>query len=305
MNPKLLPIYLLFVCQFQLFAESIANDTVILWSTVSPSGTYALGHPKMISASSDSDKGAASGKPRTELSMVNLQTNEPVLDLSGFGVTDFAPLDPLDASSTHWFCAWAPQEDHLLVVNALDPLACLQVDLPEGHVFNVGSTLVAAATRVANGPTTRKPSYSARSPHFSIVDAHFISAHECYVTVNIDSGSRSDARRVDLYFQIKAGANSLVFERSDPYPDHNQPLGASILVSRQVERLYQTLRGVLNEADRQLLTMQQQSWLGERELLDNYEDRGTYAQTRIAELRQKLKEALQKKGFDKQGQANN
>jgi hypothetical protein len=295
MNPKLLPVYLLFVCQLQLCAEATANETAIFWSTVSPTGTYALAHTKMILTSSDSDKGAANDKLATELSIVNLQTKEPVLDFSGFGATEFAPLDPLDASSTHWFCAWAPQEDHLLVVNTLDPLACLQVDLPDGHVSNVGSTLVATATRVANGPTTRKPGYSARSPHVSIIDAHFISAHGCYITVNIDSGSGPDARRVDLYFQINASRNSLVFERSEPYPNPNQPLGASILAGRQVERLYQTLRGVLNEDDRQLLTMQQQSWLGGLESLDNYGDRIAYAQMRIAELRQRLKEALQKK----------
>ena len=298
MIPKLLPVYLLFVCQFQLFAEATANETVILWSTVSPSGTYALTHPKMVSTSSDSDKGAANGKPATELSIVNLQTKEPVLDFSGLGATDFALLDPLDGSSTHGFCAWAPQEDHLLVVNALDPSACLQVDLPDGHVTSVGSTLVAAATRVANKPTTRKTGYSAPSPHLTIIDAHFISAHECYVTINIDFGSGSAARRVDLFFQLNAGDNSLVFERSDPYPDPNQPLGASILASRQVERLYQTLRGVLDEGDRQLLTMQQQSWLGGLELLANYGDRVAFAQIRIAELRQTLKEALQKRSAE-------
>jgi hypothetical protein len=126
-------------------------------------------------------------------------------------------------------------------------------------------------------------------------DAHFISAHECYVTVNIDSDSGPDARRVDLYFQINAGGNARVFERSEPYPNADQSLGASILTGRQVECLYQTLRGVLNEDDRQLLTMQQQSWLGGLESLDNYGDRITYAQMRIAELRQRLKEALQKK----------
>jgi hypothetical protein len=298
MNLTLLPVCLLFICQFQLLAEVPANETVILWSTVSPSGTYALAQTKMMSTSSDGNKGAANGKPATELSIVNLQTKEPVLDFSGFGATDFAPLDALDTSSTHWFCAWAPQEDHLLVVNALDPVACLQVDLPEGHVSNVGSTLVANATRVANRPRTRQPNYSAQSPHLSIVDAHFISAHECYVTVNIDSGSGSNARRVDLYFQIKAGDNSLVFERSEPYPSPNQPLGASILAGRQVERLYQTLRGVLNEDDRKLLTMQQQSWLGGRELLDNYEDRVAFAQIRIAELRRRLTEAIQKKSAE-------
>jgi hypothetical protein len=298
MNPKLWPVYLLFVCQVQLFAEATANETVILWSTVSPSGTYALAHTKMISTSSDSDKAAANGKPATELSIVNLQTKEPVLDFSGFGATDFAPLDPLDVSSTHWFCAWAPQEDHFLVVNTLDPLACLQVDLPDGHVSNVGLTLVATATRLANRPTTRQPRYSARSPHLSLIDAHFISAHECYVTVNIDSDSGPDARRVDLYFQINAGGNALVYERSEPYPNPTKPLGASILASRQVERLYQTLRGVLNEDDRQLLTMQQQSWLGGLEALGNYGDRVAYAQMRIAELRQRLKEALQKKSAE-------
>jgi hypothetical protein len=65
-----------------------------------------------------------------------------------------------------------------------------------------------------------------------------------------------------------------------------------------VERLYQTLRGVLNEDDRQLLTMQQQSWLGGLEALGNYGDRVAYAQMRIAELRQRLKEALQKKSAE-------
>jgi hypothetical protein len=41
--------------------------------------------------------------------------------------------------------------------------------------------------------------------------------------------------------------------------------------------------------------MEQQSWLGSRELLDNYEDRVAFAQTRIAELKQRLQEELQKK----------
>jgi hypothetical protein len=298
MNPKLLPVCLLFVCQFQLFAQATANETVILWSTVSPSGTYALAHPKTISTSNDSDRAAANRKSATELSIVNLQTKQPVLDFSGFKATDFAPLDPVDASSTDSFCAWAPQEDHLLVVNAMDPSACLQVDLPDGHVSSVGSTVVAAATRITKGLMTNKTGNSARPPDLSIIDAHFISSRECYVTVNIDFGSGSDARRVDLYFQVNTGGNSLVFERSEPYPNPNQPLGASILASRQVERLYQTLRGVLDEDGRQLLTMQQQSWLGGRELLDNYEDRVAFAQIRIAELRQTLKEALQKKSAE-------
>jgi hypothetical protein len=54
----------------------------------------------------------------------------------------------------------------------------------------------------------------------------------------------------------------------------------------------------MNEDDRKLLTMQQQSWLGGRELLDKYEDRVAFAQMRTAELRQRLKEALQKKSAE-------
>ena len=295
MSPKLLPVYLLLICQVQLLADAPANETAILWGTVSPSGTYALAVPRTISEPSDRDKATANGKPGTQLSIVNLQTNEPVLDFSGFEARDFVQLGPADASSTHSFSAWAPQEDHLLVINVLDPLACLQIDLPDGQVRNVGSTLVAAATRIANG-SIRKPSASARSPHLSIFDAHFISSHECYLSVNVDSGSA--ARRVDLYFQINASGNSLVFERSEPYPNSSQPLGASILTSRKVERLYQTLRGVVNEDDRRLLTMEQQSWLGSHELLENYEERVAFAQMRIAELRQRLKEALQKKSTE-------
>ena len=295
MSPKLLPVYLLLICQVQLLADAPANETAILWGTVSPSGTYALAVPRTISEPTDGDKATANGKPGTQLSIVNLQTKEPVLDFSGFEARDFVQLGPADASSTHSFSAWAPQEDHLLVINVLDPLACLQIDLPDGQVRNVGSTLVAAATRIANG-SIRKPSASARSPHLSIFDAHFISSHECYLSVNVDSGSA--ARRVDLYFQINASGNSLVFERSEPYPNSSQPLGASILTSRKVERLYQTLRGVVNQDDRRLLTMEQQSWLGSHELLDNYEERVAFAQMRIAELRQRLKEALQKKSTE-------
>jgi hypothetical protein len=115
------------------------------------------------------------------------------------------------------------------------------------------------------------------------------------MSLNIDLGLGAVARRTDIYFQANADGNSLVFERSEPYPNPNQPLGASILASRQVERLYQTFRGVLDEDSRQLLTMQRQSWLGGRGLLGNYGDRLAFAQSRIAELRQTLKEALQKK----------
>ena len=298
MKSKLLPVCLLFVCQFQLFAQQTANEAVILWSTVSPSGTYALARPKTSSISSDSDKAAVTGKPAGELSIVNIQTKQPVLNFSGFKATDFAPLDPIDVSSPHSFCTWAPQEDHLLLVNALDPSASLQIDVPAGRISNVGSTVEDAAIRMGKRPNLSKTSNSARPAHLSIIDAHFISSHKCYVTVSIDSGSGSDARRIDLYFQVNASGNSLVFERSEPYPNPNQPVGASIVASRQMERLYQCLRGVLTEDERQLLTMQQRSWLDGRELLDNYENRTAATQERITELKQELQEALQKKSAD-------
>jgi hypothetical protein len=291
MNPKFLAIYLLFFWHLQLFADAKANQ--ILWSTVSPSGTYAVARSELDSTSNDGDKWAANGDPATELSIVNIKTEQPVLGFSGFKAVDFAPLG-LGDSLLHSFCAWAPQEDHLLIVDALDPSACLQVDVPDGRVSEVGSTLAAAATRIANQRETHKTGHLAHPTHFLITDAHFISSHECYVTINIDSSSDSGAP-VDLYFQVNASDNSLAFERSEPYPDPNQPVGASILAGRQVEHLYQTLRGVLNEANRQILTMEQQSWLGAWETLDNYENRVAFAQTRVAELKQKLQEELQKK----------
>ena len=291
MNPKFLAVYLLLLWQLQLFADAKANQ--ILWSTVSPSGTYAVARSELDSRSKDADKWPVNGDSATEFSIVNIRTEQPVLGFSGFKAADFAPLG-LGDSLLHSFCAWAPQEDHLLIVNALVPSACLQVDLPDGRVSEVGPTLAAAVTRIANGRTTRKPGHLDQPTHFSITDAHFISSNECYVTVNIDSSSGSGAP-VDLYFQLNAGENSLAFERSEPYPNPDQPIGASILAGRQVEHLYQTLRGVLNEANRQILTMEQQSWLASRELLDNYEDRVAFAQTRIAELKQKLQEELQKK----------
>jgi hypothetical protein len=291
MNPKFLAVYLLLLWQLQLFADAKANQ--ILWSTVSPSGTYAVARSELDSRSKDADKWPVNGDSATECSIVNIKTEQPVLGFSGFKAADFAPLG-LGDSLLHSFCAWAPQEDHLLIVNALVPSACLQVDLPDGRVSEVGPTLAAAVTRIANGRTTRKTGHLDQPTHYSITDAHFISSNECYVTVNIDSSSGSGAP-VDLYFQLNAGENSLAFERSEPYPDPNQPIGASILAGRQVEHLYQNLRGVLNEANRQILTMEQQSWLASRELLDNYEDRVAFAQTRVAELKQKLQEELQKK----------
>jgi hypothetical protein len=292
MNPKFLAVYLLFLWPLQLFADAKAGQ--VLWNTVSPNGTYAVAWSELDSTSKDNDQAAANGGPATELSIVNIQTQQPVLGFSGFKATDFGPLGLIDDSSIHSFCAWAPQEDHLLIVNALNPLACLQVDLPDGRVSKVGSTMVAAASRIANGKTTRKPNNLAQPASLSIIDAHFISSHECYVTVNIDSGTSSETR-VDLYFQVNAGGNSLAFERSEPYPNPNQPLGASILAGRQVERLYQSLRGVLNEPNRRLLTTEQQSWLGARETFTNYQDRVVFARARIAELKQKLQEELQKK----------
>ncbi|HYZ73496.1 MAG TPA: hypothetical protein VE641_10490, partial [Chthoniobacterales bacterium] len=253
MSPMLLPFHLLFLCQLQPFGDAKASQ--ILWSTVSPSGTYAIARSESDSTAKDGDKGAVNGDPATQFSIVNIQTQQPVSGFSGFKAADFAPLG-LGDSLLHSFCAWAPQEDHLLIVDAVHPSACLQVDVPDGRVSEVGSMLQAAATRIANARTTHRTDHST---HFSITDAHFISSYECYVTVNIDSGSGSGAP-VDLYFQVNSGDNSLVFERSEPYPDPSQPIGASILASRQVEHLYQTLRGLLNGANRQVLTMEQQSW---------------------------------------------
>jgi hypothetical protein len=291
MNPKFLPVSLFLLWQLQLFP--VANANQILWSTVSPSGTYAVARPELDSTSKDNGKAAVYAEPAAEFSIMNIRTQQPVLGFSGFAATDFVPLGVADASSIQAFCAWSPQEDHLLIVNALDPSACLQVDLPDGRVSEVGSTLAAAATRIANGRTVHKSSHLAQPIHFSICDAHFISSHECYVTVNIDPVSGS-GKRVDLYFQINTGGNSLAFERSEPYPNPDQPLGASILAGRQVEHLYQTLRGVLDEANRRILTMEQQSWLGARDSISDYEERVVFAQTRIAELKQKLLREFQK-----------
>jgi hypothetical protein len=298
MNQKLLSICFLVLCQLPLLATPDADEPAIIWSTVSPSGTYALTRSKTVSTSSDSGRATANAEAAAQLSIENLKTEEPVLDFSGFQAADFVALDLTDAPPTHWYCAWAPQEDHLLLVSALDPSACLQVDLPEARISSVGSTLVAAAARIASAPRSRKPNFSARTLNLSVIDAHFISSHECYLTINIDSGSGFDPRRVDLYFQRNAGGNSLVFERSEPYPNSTQSIGASILAGRQVERLYQTLRGLLDEDDRQLLTLQQQSWLGGREALANYTDRVDFARMRITELRQKLKAALQNKSAE-------
>jgi hypothetical protein len=291
MNPKSLPFYLLLIWLLQLHPDAKANQ--ILWSTVSPSGTYAVARSESDSTSKDNDKAPVNGDPATQFSIVNIKTEQQVLGFSGFKAADFAPLG-LGDSLIHSFCAWAPQEDHLLIIDALDPSACLQVDVPDGRVSKVGSTLAAAATRIADARTTRKNGHLDHPTRFSATDAHFISSHECYVTINLDSSSGSGAP-VDVYFQVNAGDNSLVFERSEPYPDPGQPIGASILAGRQVEHLYQTLRGVLDEANRQFLTMEQQSWLGARDYLANYEDRVVFSQTRIAELKQKLQQELQKK----------
>jgi hypothetical protein len=289
MNPKSLAFYLLFLWPFQLFPDARGNQ--VLWSTVSPSGTYAVARSESVPTSKNDDQATINALPATEFSIVNIQTQQPVLSFSGFNAVDFGTLGLIEDASIQAFCAWAPQEDHLLIVNTRDRSVCLQVDLPDGRVSEVGPTLAAAATRIANRRATRKTSRLTQPTRFSIADAHFISSHECYVTVNIDSASPT---RVDLYFQVNAVGNSLVFERSEPYPNPKQPLGASILAGRQVEHLYQSLRGVLDEANRQLLTMEQQSWLGARETMSDYAERVVFAQTRIAALKQKLQTELQK-----------
>jgi hypothetical protein len=52
------------------------------------------------------------------------------------------------------------------------------------------------------------------------------------MSLNIDFGSGAVARQADIYFQVDADGDALVFERSKPYTNPNQPLGASILASR-------------------------------------------------------------------------
>ena len=71
---------------------------------------YALAHSKTASTSSDSDKAVTLRVQRSFRCRISRPTNRSWIFL-GLRPTHFAPVDLADAPPTHWFCAWAPQED--------------------------------------------------------------------------------------------------------------------------------------------------------------------------------------------------
>jgi hypothetical protein len=240
--------------------NAVGGEPAVLWQTASPNGRYAL---------------AVDFEEPARLCVVSLLSRQKVLELT-------PPITVPDKTRTvseigkEFVVAWSWDENQGLVgLTGSDHPGYFWLDLVNGKVIN--------RTAVFGRTLGKQQS--------TLVDAHFISKDALYVT----SKAAASGKNWDLYFRI-TGRNEVRYERREPTPDDQAPLGESLLLARKIERLYQALRGILNETDRLALTAEQQSWLAEREVLAEPEERLPLERDRYTELNNRLTTRLAELG---------
>ena len=225
------------------------NEPAIVWQTASPNGRYAL---------------AADFTGETaRLSVVSLVSGQTVLELTPPIAVPGKALADVPGSlvvARSW-----DENEGLVGLTGSDHPGYFWLDLVNGKVIDRTAVFSRALGK----------------QQVALVDAHFINKDALYVT------SKRSGKSWDLYFRI-TGPNEVRYERREPTPDERAPLGESILLARKIERLYQALRGTLNENDRLALTAEQQSWLAEREILSEPEERLPFERDRYTELNHRL-----------------
>ena len=242
--------------------SAVADEPAIVWQTASPNGRYAMGAD------------LTGETPR--LCVVSLVSRQKVLELTP-PIAAPAKAKAVGDVAGSFVVAWSWDENEGLVgVTSSDHPSYFWLDLVNGKVID--RTTVFSRTLGKGQETT-------------LVDAHFISKDALYLTLKRAASGKS----WDLYFRI-TGPNAVRYERREPTPDARAPLGESILLARKIERLYQALRGTLNETDRLALTAEQQSSLAEREVLTEPEERLPFERDRYTELNHRLTTRLAELG---------
>jgi hypothetical protein len=227
------------------------NEPAIVWQTASPNGRYALA--------------ADLTGETTRLYVVSLVSGQKVLELTPpIAVPGKAVADVAGSLVVAW--SWDENEG-LVGLTGSDHPGYFWLDLVNGKVIDRTAVFSRALGK----------------QQAALLDAHFINKDALYVTLK----SAVSGKSWDLYFRI-TGPNEVRYERREPTPDERAPLGESILLARKIERLYQALRGTLNENDRLALTAEQQSWLAEREVLSEPEERLPFERDRYTELNHRL-----------------
>ena len=241
--------------------SAVADEPAIVWQTASPNGRYAMGMDLTGEA------------PR--LCVVSLVSRQKVLELTP-PIAVPAKAKAVGDVAGSFVVAWSWDENEGLVgVTSSDHPSYFWLDLVNGKVIDRTTVFTRA---LGKGQAT-------------LVDAHFISKDALYLTLK----SAASGMSWDLFFRI-TGPNEVRYERREPTPDARAPLGESILLARKIERLYQALRGTLNETDRLVLTAEQQSWLAEREVLTEPEERLPFERDRYTELNNRLTARLAELG---------
>jgi hypothetical protein len=241
--------------------SAVADEPAIVWQTASPNGRYVMGMDLTGEA------------PR--LCVISLVSRQKVLQLTP-PIAVPAKAKAVSDVAGSFVVAWSWDENEGLVgVTSSDHSSYFWLDLVNGKVIDRTTVFTRA---LGKGQAT-------------LVDAHFISNGALYLTLK----SAASGKSWDLYFRI-TGPNEVRYERREPTPDARAPLGESILLARKIERLYQALRGTLNETDRLALTAEQQSWLAEREVLTEPEERLPFERDRYTELNNRLTARLAELG---------
>jgi hypothetical protein len=195
--------------------------------------------------------------------------------------------------------AWSPDYIHLIAVYNRRWSFDLVViaDLKQVRVWNVGDKLEAdfrRHLRATAGPayprTQGKLAISFSSPWFVAPDRFCVTAY-----AEVPKSAEDPEFQNLLYFGLQNSGDNLVFEKAETVPGAKDFAGMFLLVDRELNRTYQTLRALLPAQERQQSVADQRTWLRQRDAIRDAGRQITFVNDRQQELAARLENVIAEK----------
>jgi hypothetical protein len=266
----------------------------ILWKTISPDGRYAMA---WATTASEDDLPAPADHDQNPVSnyVVETASGNVIMQIPDghYWETDHQP------NHYDFEAAWSPDYTHLIAVyNGRWSFDLVVIaDLKQVHVWNVGDKLAAdfrRHLRATSGPaylrTQGKLAISFSSPWFVAPDRFCVTAD-----AEVPKSAEDREFQNLLYFGLRNSGDNLVFGKAEKVPGDQDFAGRFLLVDRELNRTYQTLRALLPAQERQKLVAEQRAWLRQRDAIRDAGRQVTFVSDRQQELEARLENVIAEK----------
>jgi hypothetical protein len=265
----------------------------ILWKTISPDGRYAMA---WATTASEDDLPAPAEHDQNPVSnyMVETASGSVIMQIPNghYWETDHPP------NHYDFEAAWSPDYAHLIAVyNGRWFDLVVIADLKQVRIWNVGDKLAADFRRhlgttagSAYLRTQGKLAISFASPWFVAPDQFCVTAD-----AEVPKSAEDTAFENLLYFGLRNSGDNLVFEKAEKLPGDQDFAGSFLLVDRELNRTYQTLRALLPAQERQELVAEQRAWLPRRDAITDAGQKVTFVSDRQQELEARLENVIAEK----------